>query len=581
MKSGRALCYTIGLALILWGIFMPRGWYDSIPPSAELPPPPMKGIILWQLSFVLEGLALLWFGFRPSHLERLSQAERLPGEINYSAAPSERDLSGTVAGWALGAITLLGLALRCWHLDAALWLDEIAPLVDYGQVSVLHLLTQYSSVNNHLLNTLLVKLCVACFGEREWIVRLPAVFFGVAIIPLVYWLARMMMSRSGSLCAAFLLAVSYPHIFFSQNARGYTAYLFFSLLASGLLARCLRTDRPRNWWGYAGAMLSNFAALLTSAFVFVAHLLVGALAAASVRLHCGNALPLARRLAFVFAITGFLGFQLYAAALPQTYVVMKTTYSLPSAGFASLFSPEFLHDIRRGLATGFSTPLIFAASPFLAVPVAGFVVLFKRNWTLMLALTLPMVLFAIFLFVRHLPVLPRFFLLVLPVFILSLVEGLDVTSRWAARLFGRTETLSTRLAVAAVLFAGLISLVPLRQYYSMPKQDFRAAIHYAAEKRQSGELFTLVYLAEVGGDYYARRFGLSEGSDYFRARSTDALDRIFSAHEKKQMLMVTTFDRALQLDHPELKAQLEKDWVIDRVFPGTIGDGAITVWRPL
>lgn len=581
MKSGRAIWCTLGFALILWGIFMPRGWYDSIPPSAELPAPPMKGIILSQLSFVLEGLALLWFGFRPRRSERLSQAERLPGEINYSAAPSERDVRGTVVGWLLGVITLLGLALRCWHLEAALWLDEIAPLVDYGKVSVLHLLTQYSSSNNHLLNTLLVKLCVAFFGEREWIVRLPAVFFGIATIPLIYWLARMMMSRLGALGAAFLLAVSYQHIFFSQNARGYTAYLFFSLLASGLLACGLRTDRPRHWWSYALAMLADFAALLTSAFVFAAHLLVGALAAVSVRLRGGNALPLARRLAVVFAITGFLGFQLYAAALPQTYVVMKTTYSLSSAGFTSLFSPEFLHDIRRGLAPGFPMPLIFAALPLLAVPVAGFVVLFKRNWALMLALTLPMVLFAIFLVLRHLPVLPRFFLLLLPLSILTLVEGLDVTSRVATRLFGMNETLSARLAVAAVLFVGLISLVPLRRYYSMPKQDFRAAIHYAAEKRQSGELFTLIHLAEVGGDYYAGRFGLREGSDYFRARSTDALDRIFSVHEKKQMLMVTSFHRALQLDHPELKALLEKDWVIDRVFPGTIGDGDITIWRPL
>ncbi len=72
-----------------------------------------------------------------------------------------------------------------------------------------------------------MKLCVAIFGAQEWAIRLPSVIFGTATIPAIYWVSRQALSRRASLCVALLLAVSYHHIFFSQNARGYTAYVFW------------------------------------------------------------------------------------------------------------------------------------------------------------------------------------------------------------------------------------------------------------------------------------------------------------------------------------------------------------------
>jgi uncharacterized membrane protein len=58
-----------------------------------------------------------------------------------------------------------------------------------------------------------------------------------------------------------VLAVSYHHIFFSQNARGYSAALFFALATSGLLIRALWDDRGWRWCLYVAAMVLGFASL--------------------------------------------------------------------------------------------------------------------------------------------------------------------------------------------------------------------------------------------------------------------------------------------------------------------------------
>ena len=57
--------------------------------------------------------------------------------------------------------------------------------------------------------------------------------------------ARRLRGCRALLASLALLAVASHHVFFSQNARGYTASLLFGLLASGLLVRAC-ADRP--WW---------------------------------------------------------------------------------------------------------------------------------------------------------------------------------------------------------------------------------------------------------------------------------------------------------------------------------------------
>lgn len=571
----RAALGVLGFGLILAGIFLPRDWYDALPRQSGLPPPPIKGVTLLQLSFVLEGLALLWLGLRRWSFTRLEQRERLapPSPPEDAAAARSTEL------WTLAAITLLALSLRLIRLDADLWLDEITPILDYGSLSALQVIGTYFSTNNHLLNTLLGKLAVATFGETEWAVRLPAMLFGTATIPALYWVARLALSREASLGAALLLAVSYHHVFFSQNARGYTAYLFFSLVSSGLLVKGLQEDRARTWALYVAATFLNFASLLNAAFVFASHVLVGAGAVLTLRRRSAPVTPLMRRLLVVFGVSAFLAFQLYATILPQAYVIVGVVYTSQATGYAAL-SGEFLRELVRGVSAGFGTGLILGVAPFLIVGAAGFLELLRRQWALAAALALPGILTALFLMARGLTFSPRFFLLALPLTVVSAVQGLWSGAQAVARILPRRPTaLASGLAWTLVLVAAAVSAASLRGYYSVPKQAYRASIEYLEGQRHPGDIVMVVYLAEKGYRYYGRRFGLKEGQDYFFVRSVEAFETTLSSRDTTRVFLVTTFPRALRLNHPGLYARMARDWAPVRTFRGTVGDGEISVWR--
>ena len=111
--------------------------------------------------------------------------------------------------------------LRSMHLNSDLWLDEIGTLVTYLRSPVYEIVRTYVSANQHLLYSVLGRGAVVCFGESPWAIRLPAVIAGVAAIPAMYFMARVITSEREALLSSALLTFSYHHIWFSQDARGY------------------------------------------------------------------------------------------------------------------------------------------------------------------------------------------------------------------------------------------------------------------------------------------------------------------------------------------------------------------------
>lgn len=68
------------------------------------------------------------------------------------------------------------------------------------------------------------------FGFSEWALRLPAVLFGVALIPLAFLFARALFDARVGLAAAALIAISFWDIEFSRYARMYAPFTFFYVL---------------------------------------------------------------------------------------------------------------------------------------------------------------------------------------------------------------------------------------------------------------------------------------------------------------------------------------------------------------
>jgi len=129
-------------------------------------------------------------------------------------------------------LTAIAGVLRTVGSDRGLWIDEITTLVHYARGSALDVFLQSSSPNNHLLNSFFVHIAITLFGEHEWAVRLPAIVFATATIPLFYLLVRQLSPRGEATLAALALALSYHHVFFSQNARGYAGMVFGGIVGT-------------------------------------------------------------------------------------------------------------------------------------------------------------------------------------------------------------------------------------------------------------------------------------------------------------------------------------------------------------
>jgi len=560
---------SVVLLLIAWQL--PTGWYYALPRRPETPPLPFSGVNFLRLTFLVEAIVVGWLAvvaWKPRPVppeERLQPPRRTDPPF---------DLSHSQATWLLLLITLVAFAFRSYHLGNDLWLDEISPIVDYGRMPFVQVIGSYLRTNNHLLNTLLTRISIGAFGESEWAVRIPAMLFGVATIPVFYWVARIALSRWASIAGSAVLAVSYHHIFFSQNARGYSAALFFALATSGLLIRALWDDRGWRWCLYVAAMVLGFASLAQTMFVFAGHVLIGLIVIFLVRKGGGSGIPIARRLAVVFVAAGFLSLQLYAAPLPEMYAVITHLYVKPSTGFAP-FSMEFLREIIRGITAGFGGLL-----PVLVIFIVGIIgigILFRVSWLLTAALGLPPLLTSIFLIAGGLSFSPRFFLILIPLGILAIMAAAEAP---IASLFRRSSLVGNahprRAAVVGSLVA-FASLMSLPRYYATPKQPYRATLAYLETVRQPFEKVVFVYAAEMGFRYYVAKVGVRSPEDYVYTHTREGFDSLV-APERGPVMVVTTLRRVLRAELPVVAARLEQEWRPVRNFAGTIGDGDITVW---
>jgi uncharacterized membrane protein len=564
----RSAYSAAALVLMSLAVWMPTAWYDTIPRLPGLPPLPFSGVSLLRLICLVESLL---FGLLAVRQTRFVSHETSVAALRDEIV-SPYDIGRSTALLVLAAITILGIVLRAHNLGQDLWLDEISPILDYTKLSAAQVIGSYMRSNNHLMNTLLLKGCISLFGQSEWSVRLPAVTFGVLGIPTLYWVARLGLSRIASLGAALLLATSYHHIFFSQNARGYTAYLFFALLSTGAFLRALRRDELQYWILYIVAAALGMASLLLMAFVLVSHAILAVALLWTTKRHGVAIGPAVRRLVGVFLIVGFLAFQIYAAAIPEAYVTLTTVYSHASTGF-SLFSSDFIHEMVRGISAGFGSPVI--ALVFLVAGAIGFAALAVRSWPLAIALVLPEVVTLATLISRGLTISPRFFLLAVPLAMLSAVAGIALVIDWifARRTFAPAA--SRVVWAISLLLVTAASVKSLPYYYRTPKQPYRAAIAYTEAHGNGGPVMVIAY-ASTGFHYYLSREAVADSTRYVYVRSRAQFDSLAISSDNTQL--VTTFERALRIEVPTFDKDLSAAWRPDTTFRATVGDGEITIW---
>ncbi len=558
---------------------MPTAWYDMLPRAPELPERPISGTTLLRIILALQAVVLGALALRGWRWTPLPATLRASG---FAVRREPHDLDAPAARRWLFFITLVALALRVYGIGADLWTDELMTIDQTVPMSFAEIIGSYQSSNNHLLMSLIIKASVMAFGMHEWAVRLGGAAFGVASVPALYRVARLALSRRSSLGAALLLAVSYHHVFFSQNARGYVAYVFFALLATRALVDALRDDRLSDWVQYGAATLFGMMALLNAAFVIAAQLLVVAVVALQRGRHTGVFAPLVWRLAGVYTITGLSCVGVYAVALPDAYLYITSAYTLGQTG-TSATSNELVNVVVRGVLEGFGPGVALAALPFLALATAGFVVLWRRQWAVTALLLLPGVLTALLLASRGMTFSPRFFLLWLPLAVLTAVVTIDaIVARVCATSPWRRPLVSSTL-VGVVASLSALSLV---RYYTVPKQPFSATLLYVERVRGADDLVFAIQPTWLGVHYYGRKLHVPLDRHYVQISEAATLDSAMAARGaqsvtqsvRRPVRLITTLEHVIEQSRPDLMAKVYARWQRDTTFAATIGGGAISVW---
>jgi mannosyltransferase len=366
------------------------------------------------------------------------------------------------------AITAVAAVLRAIGLNDGLWFDEIITLVLFVRPPLEQIVTEYPNSNNHPLYSILAHLSVATFGEPSWALRLPAAVFGVAAVPAVYALGRLVTGRRESLLAASLIAVSYHHIWFSQNARGYTALALGAVLCTWLLLQGWRSGRARYFVLYGFVAALGVYTHLTLALMLVGHALV--LLAAGWR--TGDRRRLLLGMAAV-AMAAVVSIALYAPMASAVYAF----FSRPSPEAASAATPSWaLRETLKGLRLGLGA--IGALSAGLLF-VAGLWSYWRQDRLATALFVLPGVTTAAAFVVLHSPIRPRFFFFLSGFAVLLVVRG--TTSAVAAlsqALPALSPSYRSAMGTGVIVLIVVASLASLPRGYRYPKQDYEGAMHF-------------------------------------------------------------------------------------------------------
>ena len=131
-------------------------------------------------------------------------------------------------------ILVLGSALRIYGLDhQSLWHDELESWRESNFETfneVLHLGVQ-PDTHPPLFQSVLFFV-EKYLGDTETLLRLPSAISGIFSIFAIYLLAKHLYSSREGLAAAFMMAIFWCPIFYSQEARNYSFLILFSILSS-------------------------------------------------------------------------------------------------------------------------------------------------------------------------------------------------------------------------------------------------------------------------------------------------------------------------------------------------------------
>lgn len=462
-------------------------------------------------------------------------------------------------------LVVIGSILRLWRLDTDLWFDELLSLLNFIRQPLGEIVTRLPDQNNHILFSLLSHESVRLFGESAWAVRLPSVIFGVLSVVALFLLGRRLLGVREALLASALMTFSYHHIWFSQNARGYMALLFFSILSTWLWFEARDRESLIWWFAYSLAVTAGMLSHMTMAFVVAAHFAVYAwmFVASRRSRERFSWMPL---FAFVLSVT--LTLQCYALALPEFINVGLHEVSLESEWTNPWWViTETLRSIRMGF---FGTAILITGALGLGI---GSYMLARRDWQAGVLMVLPAVLAGGTMILLGHNLWPRFFFFCMGFILLIAIHGavnIPVLIGQQLRSWPSIARLGAPVGVAGAVLMIVASAATVPRNYAHPKQDYSGARDYVESQRGPNDAVVAVGLAGVAYErYYAPRWAAAQTqTELARARKGEG-----------QTWLVYTLPVEVKAYRKDVWEVIQSDFEIVKVFPGTLGGGEVVVCK--
>jgi len=475
---------------------------------------------------------------------------------------ADRSVIGRYEGGLLGVLLVVAASLRLVHLDAGLWFDEIDTLVHHVARPLLEIVSTYESQNQHLFYSVAARLVTSAVGESAWALRLPAVIFGVASIWATHWFGKLVTSRREALLAAALLTFSYQHVWFSQNARGYTSLLFFVLLGSGLFLELLRgsvQSRLALTLGYAVAMALAVYTHLTALAVLAAHAAIWA----GLLLRRGED-PNGRWVAApALALAALLAILLYLPVLPQIYETLSRP-GVPVRGNVKWQNPawfvsETVAGFARRLPGGAAGSIM--GGLILLGGVAGALSYVRQSRVVVALLLLPPLLTAGAILLSGHNLWPRFFFFAAGFGALMAVRGASELSRF---LVPRRAAAVGTAVMIAVIVIGAASMPAAWG----PKQRYEEAWRFVESTRGPDDAVVTLIMSDLPYRSHAERFPILTDD-------VDTLDCLARRH--RRVWVIRSFPTRVAAVQPRIWERLQRDYRKVAEFRGSVRDGEVVV----
>jgi uncharacterized membrane protein len=171
----------------------------------------------------------------------------MDGEVTID--PAKLDSTARSDLTAVLALTIVGLGLR-FIVTRSIWLDEAISIAQ-AQLPFHEMMARLTQDVHPPLHHAVLWVAVRLLGTGELAVRLPSIIAGTLLIPTLYGAGRDLYDRRVGLVAATFGTVAPIAIWYSQEARMYSIFMLFALIAVWAQVRVLRAGRPGAWILYS------------------------------------------------------------------------------------------------------------------------------------------------------------------------------------------------------------------------------------------------------------------------------------------------------------------------------------------